>query len=547
MFGTAAFGEAMFAEQSYRDMSLPFSTHTPWILQVRTSEGEMLHRLDGWYDCREQRKLNQPGTLSFSIPLEHPVVETGDLAGPNEIWTVDGSGIVQHKYYIQEEHTRLNVRSNTYSITASGYLKFLSEQRPHITLSAVETIGDLVTAIVGSYDGTPAITEGFVAPAIAAAALDLEDGRHQSLLSLMNTVRKSGIGGWFELDNERALNWYDLKTTFSEQVLQLPSNLEGYEEKTQRGEIFNRVWATGGVIGPGNDKTILRLDAPGYLEDATSIATYGRRSKLLSRQTIRKLSQLTSFAQNFLDDHKNPPVKRTLPVIDLSMLQQDPDNLTTRIESIVRLGTPVTLKPPVEIPGSPVPFNVNVFGFTRKLDNPLEVTIEFNEEEVDIFRMLVSSDGDQNIYITNTFNQYDQVFEDLWQALNDGLIDLQNVIDALVFPEFYVDLGDTPNAFGAGGEIHQVNTAGNALTALVMGANEGMRLTPNSGVTALEWVNFIQYTGASKGALGTPPIPALGLITSSGDNRLMLWDADAVVSANSDNWRDVTSFGKKAS
>lgn len=533
MFGTAAFGEAMFAEQSDRDMSLPFSTHTPWILQVRTRAGVMLHRLDGWFNCQEHRRLNQPGTLSFSIPLEHPVVATGDLAGPNEIWTVDGAGIVQHKYYIQEERARLDVQGNTYNIRATGYLKFLSDETFSISLADAVTVEDAVDAIVAQFGGTPPITKGYLEPVIAQSGVDLGDASFQSLLSVLNTIRESGVGGWFEVDNEREINWRTLRKTFPEQIFQLPDNLMGYEEKTQRGEIFNRIFATGGVVGTGTNKFVLQLDSPGYLEDAASISTYDRRTKLISNPTIRTLAQLTGFAQNFLDQHKDPPVQRTLPSIDLSMLQQDPDNLTVRVDSIVRLGATATLKPPVEIPGSPVPFNANVFGFARTLDDPLSVTIEFDEEEVDIFRMLaIAPGGDTNT--TNITNQFGQDIEDLWQEFGN-----------LVIPDEYTDLNDTPSLLGNGGELQQVNEAGNALEGLPIGDNAGMRLTPNTGGTALEWVNFIQYTGANKAALGTPPIPALGMIDTAGDNRLMWWDAEAVANENSDNWRDVTSFGKK--
>lgn len=447
----------MFAEQSYRDMSIPFSTHTPWTLQVRTRDGVMLHRLDGWFNCQEERKINQPGTLSFSMPLEHPVVATGDLSGPNEIWTVDGAGIVQHKYVIQEERARLDLHGNTYNIRAAGYLKFLSDQRSNIPLSGAINVENVVNTIVAKFEGTPPITKGFIEPSIASAAVDAGDANVQSLLSVLNSVRKSGIGGWFELDNERAINWRNLSTAFPEQVFQLADNLTGYEEKTQRGEIFNRIFATGGVVGPGNDKRILELGSPGYIEDAASIATYGRRAKTINNWWIKRQGQLDAFAQNYLNEHKNPPVQRTLPAIDLSQLQQDPDDTTTRIESVVRLGAPVTLKPPSEIPGSPAPFNVNVVGFTRKLDDPLAVTIEFDEEEIDIFRRLVEAIQVEGP--TNILNVITQDVEDLWQAIRTVVSDFEDLIDELELPDTFLDLDDTPSAYtDAGGQIVTVNS-----------------------------------------------------------------------------------------
>ncbi len=186
---------------------------------------------------------------------------------------------------------------------------------------------------------------------------------------------------------------------------------------------------------------------------------------------------------------------------------------------------------------------MNVVGFTRKLDDPLAVTIEFDEEEVDIFRMLAAVLGDSDEEggpggdTTNVYNEFLEEFEELWQALN-----------ALVIPDKYTDLSDTPSSLGDGGEIHQVNAAGSALAALVLGANQGMRLSPNSEGDAIEWVNQIQYTGADKAALGTPPVPAFGLITTTGDNRLMFWDKEAADEAtpDTDDWRDVASYGKTA-
>ena len=44
------------------------------------------------------------------------------------------------------------------------------------------------------------------------------------------------------------------------------------------------------------------------------------------------------------------------------------------------------------------------------------------------------------------------------------------------------------------------------------------------------------------------PKAALGLITTTGDNRLMIWDQDAADEGTPDtnDWRDVNSYGKEA-
>lgn len=577
MFGTAAFGEAMFAEQAYRDMSIQSSVHTPWVIHVRTRFGVLLHRLDGWFNAQEKQRINQPGTFSLSMPLEHPVVKTGDLAAPNEIWILDDTSHVISKYQIREEKMRLDLRGNTYEIRGTTYLKSLSEERVTASIDSAETVEDVVDAVISAFSGTPAITKGFIEPAIGNAAVDLGDGNRQSLLSLLNNVRLANIGGWFEIDIERRLNWRSLDTTFPEQVFQLPSNLNAYEEKTRDGDVFNRIYATGGVIITGadpNDRLIISLPAPGYIEDAASIATYGRRTHAISDVTVRTQVHLIALATAFLADHKDPPIQRTLPAIDLSKLQQESGSTDEPIESVVRLGAPVILKPPVEIPGSPVPFASVVTGYSRKLDTPLDVTIEFGAEEIDIFRRLVQSiqvEGPTNI--TNIFNQD---VEDLWQALDDA-------------PGTFLELGDTPGAYSAGaiyqanpaedelvalnlggvGGILYVNFAGNALDYLGLGSaggilqvnsgetalaylgigNAGQLLTPNSGEDALVWADdpYVPLvTGATKAALGTPSQISFGLITASGDNRLMIWDAEAVTSQANNKWRDVNSYGKAA-
>lgn len=557
MFGTAAFGESMFAEQAYRDMSIPFATHVPWIVQVRTRFGVMLHRLDGWFNAQEQKRINQPATFSLSIPLEHPVVGTGDLAAPNEIWILNGSSEVVSKYMIREETKRLDIRGNTYEIRGNGYLKTLAEERATSAVDLAETVEDVVDAVISAYDGTPAITKGFIEPAIANAAVDLGEGNRQSLLSVLNSVRAAGIGGWFELDDERRLNWRNLDTAFPEQVFQLPSNLQAYEEKTRQGDVFNRIYATGGVVaidvGVPTDRTIITLPAPGYVEDAASIATYGRRVHQISDVRVRTQVQLIAIATAFLNDHKDPPVQRTLPAIDLSRLQQD--SATEPIQSVVRLGASVFMKPPVEIPGSPAPFVVIVTGYTRKLDTPLDAKIEFGEEEIDLFRRLVQAiQVEGNTNITNIINQDT---EDLWQAFND-----------LELIETFLDLDDTPSSYSAGA-IYQANPAENALVALNIGGagdilqvktsenaveylglgTVGQLLTPNSEEDEIEWVDspYIPLvTGGTKGALGTPSQVSFGLITTGGDNRFMFWDAEAVASQDNADWRDVNSYGKAA-
>ena len=50
-------------------------------------------------------------------------------------------------------------------------------------------------------------------------------------------------------------------------------------------------------------------------------------------------------------------------------------------------------------------------------------------------------------------------------------------------------------------------------------------------------------TGLTKNDLGVHSKPTFGLLITSGDNRLMFWDNDAV---STNDWYDVNSYGKGA-
>ena len=103
-------------------------------------------------------------------------------------------------------------------------------------------------------------------------------------------------------------------------------------------------------------------------------------------------------------------------------------------------------------------------------------------------------------------------------------------------------------ALGGPGAIIQANAAGTQLETLAIGT-EGQRITANVAGDTIGWVDFFQYTGANKAALGTPPKPAIGLITTAGDNRPMIWDKDAAdkETPDTEDWRDWNSYGKAAS
>lgn len=210
---------------------------------------------------------------------------------------VDDGSNLQIKATYQGVLTRLSSEYiDTYDTTATG-----------------DTFTNVITALLALQVNTPAITVGTIEPtgtiAIAAESSDI--------YSVLNSIRDA-YGGWFEVNASRALNWYEDNTNTPNRRIERKKNLKAITVTPGYSDIVNRVYAYGNGEGDARINLTDAGESYEYIEDATSISTYGTKAKKYIDKTITHPATLLAYAQRILAEYKNPPYQYSVNIVNLA-------------------------------------------------------------------------------------------------------------------------------------------------------------------------------------------------------------------------------------
>ncbi|MDD4453495.1 MAG: phage tail protein, partial [Proteiniphilum sp.] len=199
---------------------------------------------------------------------------------------------------------------------------------------------------------------------------------------------RDAFGGWFEVDPDLKLNWYNDNTNDPEREIRRSKNLKSLTYTPSYTQIVNRVYA----YGKGeSDARITLLDAGEaheYIEDATSQATYGIMAKRYVDKSITHPTTLLKYAQRILAQYKTPPYQYSVDVVNLAEVRDydyslESLGLDTRVRVIDDLLS--------------VDVNTSIVSMSIDLLSPADITIELSTVKTDlsdIFKDIIST---QNI------------------------------------------------------------------------------------------------------------------------------------------------------
>ena len=196
-----------------------------------------------------------------------------------------------------------------------GILTRLSEEHidTYDTTSSGAAFNTVITALLAFQVNTPPITVGTIEPtdtiAITAESSDI--------YSVLNSIKKA-YGGWFEVDNSYALNWYEDNTGDPMREVRRSKNLKAINYTSLYSRVVNRVYA----YGKGESDARLNLtdagEAEEYIDDAASQAIYGVRARKYIDKSITHPTTLLAYAQRILAEYKTPPYQYSVDVVNLA-------------------------------------------------------------------------------------------------------------------------------------------------------------------------------------------------------------------------------------
>ncbi|HJJ51001.1 MAG TPA: phage tail protein, partial [Methanocorpusculum sp.] len=329
--------------------------------------------------------INTAPTLTLSIPLSEEKSAYISPAYRLKIWNTTTAAYEHSVFTLCDPDIEDSGGALKITATYQGILTRLSNEdiEAYDTGSAGDTFTNVITALLAYQLNTPAITLGTIEP-VQTVALAVEN---TTIYSALNAVRDA-FGGWFEVDSDYQLNWYNDNTNTPDREIRRSKNLKSLTYTPSYTQIVNRVYA----YGKGeSDARITLLDAGEaheYIEDATSQATYGIMAKRYVNKSITHPTTLLKYAQRILAQYKTPPYQYSVDVVNLAEVRDydyslESLGLDTRVRVIDDLLS--------------VDVNTSIVSMSIDLLSPADITIELSTVKTDlsdIFKDIIST---QNI------------------------------------------------------------------------------------------------------------------------------------------------------
>jgi hypothetical protein len=353
-----------------------YSPDQPYILQLRDSDDVFLRKIEGWYKGTWAEKVNDPGSLKFTIPLDGTLAQTGDLVYPNRIWLYDARLRLMRRFVILK--TKANANNGTMAVECVGLMYLLKQEfvgASTVTGAAPTMMGFLVTLLGNQLNASP-IGLGYVAPKYAKATIVTGAHSDQTIFTALMVLWKQ-FGGVMGIDPQGRFFWLDDNPGNPRFVMTLNDDIETFEEIVNADTVVNRVYAKGIVHFDGTATHARQTLTIGYIEDTDSQALYGIRAKRINLN-IEDRAELTLAATRILQQFKDPQITRNVSAIDLARVQLDPANPIVPHEEFIFAGGKVKIKPPSNVPNQTA-FATMILSVTRSLDDFVSVKFTVGE------------------------------------------------------------------------------------------------------------------------------------------------------------------------
>lgn len=399
---------------------------------------------DGYYVERPilHKELNLASTFEFGLPTDAvgyasitkiksiiKVYDEGNRIFRGRCLSDELNLMKQKSVYCEGELGFLQdsvVRAYTFSGTVAQYFSFLiSNHNAQVDASKQFRVGqvnvgddeDVITRSSGSYLSTfEEITEQLVKP----------------------------LGGYlisrYEVENGVEVEYLDYLAESGEQnsqVIEFGNNLLDFSQKLNGGEIFTVLIPLG--ASKGTRKGIERRltiasvnNNKDYLEDEDGIAAFGRITKSMVWEDVKKASILKAKGQRALESGANIIPQIELSAIDMHVLNVNVDSI--KIGEYNRVVS--------------VPHGVDAwFQCTKE-------TIDFERPEQSLYsfgvasKTLTSINSDSNSTIVAIIDQISDVIEDV-SEIYDSVDDISDTVESL---------SDKSNTIETGAQVNKIET-----------------------------------------------------------------------------------------
>lgn len=338
-----------------------------WIF---TAAGVKTAYLENAFGISLTKEANAAPALSFSLPADDAKAEYITSAYEVKVWNTIKSRF-EGLFTLQDVTERWDGAGNVIEASYSGVIIQLVDEEniSYDTGATPLTPTAIVTALLALQERTPAITVGTIQPTttfcVAVENVNILKALQQCI---------GYLGGYIEVDEDRALNWYNEPSGNPTREIRYQKNMKGVTRKRDFTSITNKLYA----YGYGETEAQVTLldagEANEYIEDATSQTAYGVHPRRITDKRITHPSTLLRWAQKVLAAYKDPVYSYTVDAVNLAVHPDhtfDLENL--EVGQIVRVVNSDLIDP---LTGLGLNVNVKIVKVTTNLSRPEEISLE---------------------------------------------------------------------------------------------------------------------------------------------------------------------------
>lgn len=563
-----AFNEAGFNSRGFTDPDLTYSPDQSYILHLESDSGTFLRKVEGFLlGGTWDTQVNTPGTLTFSIPLDSALAQTGELKNPNRIILRASESQILQRFIITK--TSADTIKSTLKVECQGLLYLLGQSLAPLQgiFGGSINLKTQITTLLGYQKNANPITMGFMHPRYAEQEHIM--GLHSDK-SILDAIMQawSQYGGVIGIDPGGRFSWDTSSLAYAPYPLTLYDDIETYTYEEDSSQIINRIYAKGNITKADGEtanrpRIVLDLIGNEHIDDLASQAIYGIRESRMSFNT-EDATELSLMANRTLEYTANPVISRKISAIDLSRIHLDPDNPIVPHAEYIFVGAKVRVEPPSNVPNDST-FSAMVLSCRRSLSDPLKASIMIGISPMlgmdggdNKGRVIRGSDTEFFDDLVNTFDTNTGYVETLFDQ-DEAIWDyLENNLDNIELPEISTSVNDIKpvakaNALGSletfapadhehEGLVKDFDAADTAITDLAnlqgfgfgwldagAGTNEGLYVYPPNGSLQTDWTNIARLvlsfnaSWTQKSDLGTPNSFRIGYLDSGAGTDAGFW------------------------
>ena len=499
--------------------SRTFSPDQPYILQLRNDSGDFLYKIEGHTKGEWRETINSAGYLSFTIPLDGDLAQTGSFKYPNRVWIHDSTAKLLRQYVVIK--TRSDTIKGTLMVECAGLMHILDQEwAPAATIAeTLYKFEDQIITYLANQENANPIKLGYIHPSIGNLQVISGFTEDMTIYAALMTFWKR-YGGVITIDSSGRLNWDTDDLDGARYTMTLYEDIEKYEYTVDSDSVINRIYPRGKIYYDGTTHRRRSVGA-GYVEDTDSQAIYGVRPKRILFNAGTP-AELISLANKMLEYTKLPQKTRNIGGIDLARVQLDPDNPSVPHPEYIYPGSKIKINPPSNIPGDST-FSAMVLSVDRSLTDYLSVKFTVGESDPRTWRRQGSAGAffDAIANLRSDFDFAEEVSnaqdEDIWEwidgLVNDGIAEIIGEAADIQAVGIENAIGDPTSGVAATDHVHfgmmlvpydaEDTSTANLLIdgALPLGAamgylgssagtDEGWWIFPHAGTDVSEWLPF---------------------------------------------------------